>query len=104
MRPRKLSYDPVALLRLAFEQQQMMLSAWQTIWWRTAMAMAGTMTQREFTAMWREKPVAFSEAARRSTSAAMRGKSPEEIARQALRPLAAKSKSNARRLARKKRG
>lgn len=103
MPSRKLVHDPIALMRLAFEQQQMMLSAWQTIWWRTLSAMAGTLTRREFTAMWSEKPVAFAESARRSASAAMRGRPPEEIARQALRPLAAKSKSNARRLGRKKR-
>jgi hypothetical protein len=104
MSSRKSVFDPVALMRLAFEQQQMMLSAWQIIWWRTAMAMAGTMTQREFIAMWHEKPVAFAEAARRSASAAVRGRPPEDVTRQVLRPLAAKSKSNARRLARKKRG
>jgi hypothetical protein len=103
MPSRKSSFDPVALMRLAFEQHQLMLSVWQTIWWRTASAMAGTLTAREFTSMWSEKPVAFAESARRSATAAMRGRPPEEIARQALRPLSTKSKSNARRLGRKKR-
>jgi hypothetical protein len=90
-------------MRLAFEQQQMMLFAWQTIWWRTMSAVAGTLTQREFTAMWIEKPAAFGEAAGRPARAAMRGQPPEEIARKALRPLAAQSRSNARRLGRRKR-
>ena len=103
MPSRKSAYDPISLVRLAFEPQQMMLSAWRTVWWRTLSAIAGTLTRREFTAMWSEKPMAFAESARRSASAAMRGRLPEEIARQALRPLAAKSKSNARRLGRKKR-
>lgn len=103
MRNRKYAFDPILLARLAFEQQRLMFSAWQTIWWRTAQAMAGTMSQREFTAMWSEKPVAVAKSMQSATSAAMRGKPPAEIARQALKPLGARAGSNARRLGRRKR-
>ena len=103
MRYRSPSFDPFALASLAFEQQRLIMSAWQTIWWRTADAMSGTMSQKEFAAMWSEKPVAMAKSMQKSASAAMRNRPPVEIARQAIRPLERKASSNAKRLGRRKR-
>ena len=103
MHYRRPSFDPFALASLAFEQQRLMMSAWQTVWWRTADALAGTMSHKEFTAMWSEKPVAMAKSLQKSTSAAVRNRPAVEIARQAIRPLERKASSNAKRLARRKR-
>lgn len=103
MRYRSPSFDPFALVSLAFEQQRLIMSAWQTIWLRTADALAGTMSQKEIATMWSEKPVAMAKSLQKSASAAMRNRPPVEIARQAIRPLERKASSNAKRLARRKR-
>ncbi|HMB48979.1 MAG TPA: hypothetical protein VKN63_11945 [Afifellaceae bacterium] len=102
MASRRAAFDPFALARLAFQQQQLMMSSFQTIWWRSARAMAGTMSPAEFTGMVSEKPLAFAKSVQKATSAAMRNKPALEVARQAILPLEQKASSNAKRLGRRK--
>ena len=47
MRLRSSSFDPFPLASLAFEQQRLIMSAWQTIWWRTADALPARAVAEE---------------------------------------------------------
>ncbi|MCR9085896.1 MAG: hypothetical protein NXH97_04030 [Rhodobacteraceae bacterium] len=103
-------YDPTALLRAAATWQkanlaytQMLMSANQVIVARMMQMMLGTMKPEEATRMVLEKPAAFAksfEMAARS-AAASRGTAAATLA--GIKPIGAKTKSNAKRLSRKRR-
>ena len=54
--------------------------------------------------MIQEKGPAFLQAAGAATSAAMKGKRPDQIAEAALKPIGIKTRANARRLSKARRG
>ncbi len=65
------------------------------------MAGVWNVTASERTRMVDEKPAALTQAAMNAAFAAMRGERPDQIVTSAIRPLRAKTRSNARRLAKR---
>lgn len=81
---------------------QMWFYASQVIWHRSAQVALGTMSHREATKMFFEKPVAYARAAEKAALARARGKGIAGSAVAAVGPLKTKTRSNASRLNRKK--
>jgi hypothetical protein len=76
--------------------QQMSLAASEVILRRSMMMMQGRMTAPEAVGMVMEKATAFAVATERAAVAAATGADPAGIASAALRPIRAKTRSNAR--------
>lgn len=103
-------YDPTAVMRAAatwqkacFAYGQMLMTANQVIASRMMQMSLGTMKPEEMTRMYLEKPAAFAksfEMAARSASAS-RGYAAATLA--GIKPIGAKTSSNAKRLNRRKR-
>ena len=84
------------------EYSQVWFYASQVIWQRSAHMALGTMSQREAVRMFYEKPVAYAKAAERAAMAGASGKGVAGAAVAAIRPIRTKTKSNAKRLGRRK--
>jgi hypothetical protein len=93
---------PVEMMRVAFEVQLMALRAQQVIAMRMLGAMgAWNVHPSESMRMTSEKVAAMTEASVAMGSAMARAKSPAIVAGAAVKPFARRTKSNARRLARR---
>lgn len=88
--------------KAAMDYSQMWFYASQVIWQRSADMALGTMSQREAVRMIYEKPVAYTKAAERAAMAGASGKGVAGAAIAAIRPIRSKTRSNAKRLGRKK--
>ena len=95
-------YDPVqtgaAWARFALAYTQMSMAASEVILRRTMKMAQGAMTTGEAVAMVMEKTTAFAAAAEGAAVAAAAGGDALRIASAALRPIRAKTRSNARKL------
>lgn len=92
------SGDPVGLFLLACDFQKMWMASGQTIWSRMAQALMGSMTQNEWTSMWAEKQVAFTQSWAQAAGASMTGKPTLNVMHAALAPVSKKAVANASRL------
>lgn len=94
---------PFAYWALSVRTAQMLTEA-QTVVAFRLMGMAGnwTVSPSESTRMVMEKGPAFMRAYGDAATAAMKGKRPDEIAEAALRPISRKTRSNAKRLRRRR--
>ena len=95
------SADPVtdavsAWMRFALSYGQMNLAAAEVIMRRSMKMSLGRMSAPEAAGMVLEKATAFAKASENAAVAAFRGADPARIATAALRPIHAKSRSNAR--------
>ncbi len=88
----------MAWMRLAETSMALGMSSAEVIAQRTGQMMTGSMTPREAERMVSEKSEAMLRSAEAATRAVMRGASPQAVAEAALRPMARKAASNARRL------
>jgi hypothetical protein len=93
--------SPMAIWQAGFDAWRMLAEA-QTVIALRMMGMAGvwTLAEGETMRMITEKQQAFAQSAADLTTAAMRGKPPEEILAAAVRPLGRQTRANARRLGR----
>lgn len=98
-------FDPIACFRMmqawfdfAASAQSMAQNASFVILRRSMMMAEGKMRPAEAIRMTMEKPVAFAAAAQSAALAAVNGKGAPQIASAALKPIARKAQSNARRL------
>ncbi|MFD0982422.1 hypothetical protein [Tropicimonas aquimaris] len=98
-------YDPRAVSRAMQTWQQaslaytrMWLSASEVIWTRSMMMALGTMTPKEAAQMVFEKPTAFARAAEKAAVAMATSSGNAAAALASIRPIEAKTRSNARRL------
>lgn len=87
-----------AWVQFAIAYQEMSLAAGEVILRRTLRMSQGKMTGPEAVGMVMEKTSAFATAAERAAVATARGANPLAIATAALRPIRAKTRSNARKL------
>jgi hypothetical protein len=87
-----------AFMRFALQYTQMNIAAAEVIARRTLMMSQGGMSGPEAVGMVLEKATAFAAAGENAVVAAARGKDPVGIASAALRPIRAKTRSNAKRL------
>ncbi len=96
--------NPFQPWRSAFDLWAMMAQA-QTVVGLRMLGMMGVLTasKRENHTMVAEKAPAFAKAALAAGAAAMAGKSPDQIAQAAIRPIARRTGSNVRRLTKPKR-
>jgi len=94
------AFDPWGYARLAHLQHKIGISAAQTIASRMALFMQGNLTQVEATAMVMEKPVAMVTGLQEAAVAMARGHGPSAMMEAALKPVAAKTSANAKRLSR----
>lgn len=96
--------NPLAPWRSAFAFWSLMAQA-QTVVALRLMGMAGVLTAspRENRRMMAEKGPAFARAALAAGTAAARGRSPDQIAAAAIRPLKRRTGANVRRLTKPKR-
>ncbi len=85
-----------AWLRFALSYGRMNVAAAEVIMRRSMKISQGRMSAPEAVGMFFEKTTAFSRATERAATAAMRGADPAGIASAALRPISAKTRSNAR--------
>lgn len=85
-----------AWLRFAVSLGQMNMAAAEVIMQRSMKISQGRMSAPEAAGMFFEKTTAFSRATESAATAAMRGAHPARIASAALRPISAKTRSNAR--------
>jgi hypothetical protein len=89
---------------LGVRSTQMLLEAQTVIGLRlVGMAAGWRISPSETARMIREKGPAFLEAAGAATSAAMKGKRPDQIAEAALKPIGIRTRSNVRRLSKARR-
>ena len=102
-------FDPMAYSKAFLTWQKaslaysrMWLSASEVIWTRTAMMARGTMTRREATRMFFEKPSAFAKAAEKGATALASRGGTAAAALASIRPIESKARSNARRLRNRK--
>lgn len=95
---------PLDYWALGLRTAQVMAEAQLVVSFRL-MGMAGQwpVSPSETTRMVQEKGPAFLKAAGAATAAAMRGKRPDQIAEAALIPIGVKTRSNARRLSKRRR-
>ncbi|MEM8572783.1 MAG: antifreeze protein [Pseudomonadota bacterium] len=84
--------------KFAVQYGQMNMAAAEVIARRTAQMSQGSMTGPEAIGMFMEKATAFAAAGENAAVAAARGADPVSIATAALRPIRAKTRSNAKRL------
>jgi len=94
------AFDPWGFARLAQLQTQISVTAAQTINSRVSLFMQGKLTSVEATAMWMEKPAAMAAGIQDAAAAMAKGQSPSAMMEAALKPVAAKTAANAKRLAR----
>ncbi|SOH93720.1 hypothetical protein SAMN06273572_102398 [Monaibacterium marinum] len=94
------AFDPWGYARLARLQHKISVTAAQTIVSRSTLFFQGALTPIEATQMWVEKPVAIAEGLQDAVLAMAKGQSPSEMMEAALKPVAAKTSANAKRLSR----
>ena len=94
------AFDPFGLTRIALLQQKIGLDSARTILSRSTLFMQGDLTPAEATAMWMEKPVAVATGLHDAAMAMARGQGPSAMVEAALKPVAAKTAQNAKRLSR----
>lgn len=100
MRP----YDPFAYWSLGLRTTQMLFEAQSVIGLRVLGSMGyWPISPSENVKMVSEKGPAFLRAYGAAATAAMKGKRPDQIADAALRPIGRKTRTNSRRLTRRKR-
>jgi hypothetical protein len=87
-------------MRFATAYQQMALAAGEVIMRRSMRISRGDMSAPEAVGMVMEKATAFAAATERAAVAAATGADPAKIASAALKPIRAKTRSNARKLRR----
>ncbi len=87
-------------IQLAIHYTQMNMAAAEVIARRTAQMSQGAMTAPEAVGMVLEKATAFAAAGEGAAVALARGADPVSVASAALRPIRAKTRSNAKRLRR----
>ena len=88
--------------KAAMDYSRMWFYASQVIWRRSAEMALGTMSQNEATRMFLEKPVAYTRSIEKAALAAASGKGYAGSALAAVGPYKTKTRSNAKRLSRKK--
>jgi hypothetical protein len=105
MKRRTHTLSPAATLRamaawteVATAWTRMSLAAGEVIVRRSQRMATGSMSPPEAMGMVMEKATAFASSAERAAVAAARGGDPAQIARAALRPYGAKTRSNVRKL------
>jgi hypothetical protein len=93
--------SPMAIWQSGFDAWRMLAEA-QTVVALRMMGMAGiwTLAEGETTRMFTEKQQAFAQSALDLTTAAMRGRPPEQILAAAVGPLGRATRANSRRLGR----
>ena len=93
--------SPMAIWTAGFDAWRMLVEA-QTVMAFRMMGMAGCwrLADGEMLRMVTEKQQAFAQSAFDLTTAAMRGRPPEQVLAAAVRPLGRKTSANARRLGR----
>ena len=90
--------NPLDYMDFAFEQQQLIMAATETIWHRSLKIVTGKMSAVENASMWMEKPTAVASGLQKATIAAASGKSPAKVMSAAMEPMTTKASANAKRL------
>lgn len=89
---------PADWMALGFQQQRLLMGAGETILRRSMMMGMGGMGAAEAASMWFEKPAAFAKGFEQAAVAMAGGKPQAQVMTEFLRPIAAASASNAKRL------
>ncbi|MEM9476287.1 MAG: antifreeze protein [Pseudomonadota bacterium] len=95
-------FDPFGVWIASIEATRLAIEA-QTVVALRLWGMAGIWSIRptEPVRMFTEKPAAFVEAAAVASHAMLKGRSPDQVARAAMRPLRRKTRANVRRLSKR---